>query len=196
MENSIIMDENQVLRGYQVSLREVQESDLPLLRAWRNDPEVSQFMISQAEISEEQQSAWFRKVSRDPSQQHFMIVYKDQDIGSLNIKSRVLGKPLTQAHTIEPGLYIGAAKYRNNIIAFSPTLLINDYCFESLKCKKLVARVKSDNQAALNYNLKLGYQIVNQGDLIEISLNFEDYQRDSKTLKALLSRTPRKNRES
>ncbi|MDO6691745.1 GNAT family N-acetyltransferase [Aliiglaciecola sp. 3_MG-2023] len=189
------MEQNQILTGYQVSLREVQEKDLPLLRQWRNDTEIRQFMVSQTEITEEQQSAWFRKVSRDPSQQHFMISYKDQDIGSVNIQSRELGKPLSQAKIIEPGLYIGEAKYRNNIIAFSPTLLINDYCFESLKCQKLVAKVKSNNQAALNYNLKLGYQIVKPGDLIEISLNFDDYQRDSKALKALLSRTPRKHRE-
>ncbi|MEP4890009.1 MAG: GNAT family N-acetyltransferase [Aliiglaciecola sp.] len=190
------MDEEQVLTGYQLSLRQVQESDLSQLRTWRNDPQVSQFMLSQAEITEEQQSAWFRKISRDPSQQHFIIAYKDQDIGSVNIQSRELGKPLNEAHCIEPGLYIGEPKYRNNIIAFAPTLLINDYCFETLKCKKLVARVKSDNQAALNYNLKLGYQIVNRGDLIEISLNFDDYQRHSSTLKALLSRTPRQKRES
>ena len=72
-------------------------------------------------------------------------------------------------------------------------LLINDYCFEQLGCQKLMAVVKSDNQGALNYNLKLGYKIVKQSDLIEIELNFEDYQQHSQTLKHLLSREKNRN---
>jgi RimJ/RimL family protein N-acetyltransferase len=192
MIDSSEYNENVTLSGYQVSLRPVQESDLAILRTWRNDPQISQFMISQSTISEEQQAAWFSKIKRDPSQRHFIIVYKNQEIGSLNIKSRVRGKSLSQTPYIEPGLYIADPRYRNNILAFSPTLLINDYCFEILKCRKLVAVVKSENQAALNYNLKLGYQIIKQADLIEIALNFKDYQRHSKTLKALLSRPTKK----
>lgn len=179
------------LTGYQISLRPVSKDDLQQLKNWRNDPEISRFMLSQTKISDEQQTAWFNKICRDNSQQHYIIVYKDQDIGSLNIKSKIRAKSLLETPIIEPGLYIADPRYRNNILAFSPTLLINDYCFETLRCEKLVATVKSDNQAALNYNLKLGYQIVKQGELIEIALNFEDYQKCSKSLKALLSRSPR-----
>lgn len=178
----------ETLTGYQVTLRPVELSDLDMLRQWRNSPQVSQYMLSQSMITQEQQLAWFKKVERDDSQQHFMISYKDTLIGSLNIKSKLVGESLAQASVIEPGLYIADNRYRNNIIAFSPTLLINDYCFEQLNCDKLVAVVKSDNHAALNYNEKLGYKVVKQGELIEIELNFDDYQDHSKTLKALLSR--------
>lgn len=178
-----------VLTGYQVILRPITQSDLETLRIWRNNPEVSEHMLSQALISKEQQLAWYKKVVRDPSQLHFIISYRDQDIGSLNIKSRLVGETLEKATVIEPGLYIADPRYRGNIVAFSPTLLINDFCFETLGCNKLVAVVKSTNLAALKYNQKLGYKVVNQGDLIEIELNFEDYQLHSQTLKRLLSRT-------
>ena len=175
------------LTGYQVTLRPVELSDLDMLRQWRNSPQVSQYMLSQSIITQEQQLAWFKKIERDDSQQHFMIGYKDSLIGSLNIKSKLVGESLAQASVIEPGLYIADDRYRSNIIAFSPTLLINDYCFEQLNCDKLVAVVKPDNHAALNYNTKLGYKVVKHGELIEIELNFDDYQDHSKSLKALLS---------
>lgn len=176
------------LNGYQVRLRPVENSDLETLRRWRNDPSVSQFMLSQTHISQEQQQAWFKKIQRDMSQQHYIVEYKMVPIGSLNIKSRGAVEAIDCATIIEPGLYIAEPNYRNNILAFAPTLLINDYCFEQLGCDKLAAVVRADNQAALNYNLKLGYKIVEQGDLIEIELNFDDYRAQSKTLKSFLSR--------
>jgi RimJ/RimL family protein N-acetyltransferase len=189
--NTTQADKDATLNGYQVTLRVVGEGDLERLRQWRTDPCVSQFMLSQAEISKEQQQAWFKKIQRDTSQQHFIIEYKTRAIGSLNIKARLVGETIENATVIEPGLYISEPTYRNNIVAFSPSLLIIDYCFEQLGCQKLVAVVKSDNHAALKYNQKLGYKIVKQGDLIEIELNFDDYQAHSKKLKSLLSRTPR-----
>ncbi|MCV2885458.1 GNAT family N-acetyltransferase [Aestuariibacter sp. AA17] len=177
-----------MLTGYQVTLRDVVENDLDQLREWRNLPEVRQFMLSDSTIDDEQQRAWFKKVQRDKTQRHFVIEYKGQAIGSANIKSRGNNIPIEQANVIEPGLYIGEAKYRQNILAFAPTLLLNDYCFNKLGVTKLVAVVKPDNQAALNYNAKLGYKVVNQGELIDISLNFEDYQLHTQQLKAFLSR--------
>lgn len=180
------------LNGYQVELRSLEESDLEQVREWRNSPQVSQYMLSQEEISAEQQQAWFKKNQRDPSQQHFVILYKSEAIGVANIKSRGINNPLDRAKVIEPGLYIAVEKYRNNILAFAPTLLLNDYCFETLGAEKLVAVVKADNLAALNYNEKLGYKVENRAEVIDISLVFEDYQRHTAQLKGFLSRQERK----
>jgi len=176
-----------ILSGYKVELREVQQQDLELLRLWRNDPKISQFMLSREFISTEQQQAWFNKIQSDPKQQHFIIAYKGQEIGSANIQL-YSGESLQNAAIIEPGLYIYDDKYRGNVLAFAPTLLLNDYCFEQLGVKYLKAVVKSDNLAALNYNQKLGYRILKHGELIEISLNYDDYQQASTPLKRLFSR--------
>lgn len=181
------------LVGYQVCLKQVVESDLSMLRNWRNDPAVSQYMVSQDFISAEQQRAWFASIQRTNKQQHFVIYYKDQPIGSANIKVNV-GESLLAAKTIEPGLYIADSRYRNNIVAFSPTLLLNDYCFDDLGVETLAAVVKGDNLAALNYNKKLGYQVVNQDEFIAIKLNRTDYQRHSQGLKNLLDRSKRQHK--
>ncbi|MFT5313262.1 MAG: RimJ/RimL family protein N-acetyltransferase [Paraglaciecola sp.] len=180
------------LSGYQVILTEVCEDDIEFIRQWRNDPGVSQYMLSQQIISAEQQRAWFNKIQRDDSQQHFVIHYKEQAIGVANIRACYPGESLKTARAIEPGLYIATEKYRNNILAFAPTLVLNDYCFDDLPCTELIAVVKADNLAALNYNQKLGYRIEKHKEkteaLVEIRLNKADYQQHTVQLKALLCR--------
>ena len=179
------------LYGYQVCLDAVCETDLAMIREWRNDPAVARFMLSQQVITAEQQQAWFKKISRDQSQQHFVIRYKNQAIGVANIKVYYQGETLLGARVVEPGLYIADSRYRNNILAFAPTLVLNDYCFDVLQVESLSAVVKADNQAALNYNAKLGYKIEQHAELVKIRLGYSDYQQHSQTLKALLNRTSR-----
>jgi len=189
------METDLTLSGYQVILRPVTEDDLEMVRTWRNDPGVSQFMLSQEQITPEQQRAWFKKVSRDPRQQHYIIIYKDQPIGAANIRA-LQGTDLQNATVIEPGLYIFEDKYRANLLTFAPTLLLNDFCFNQLGVKTLRAVVKPDNEAALNYNAKLGYQVVRKGSLVEIELDQLSYEQASKPLKGLLSRpTTRKDND-
>lgn len=180
------------LSGYQVQLTPIEQQDLEMLRTWRNDPNVSQFMLSQEEITPEQQQIWFKKVQRDPNQQHFIIWYKEQPIGAANIRSKDSSQSIELSDIIEAGIYIADHHYRNNILAFAPTLVLNDYCFNQLGVSKLVAVVKADNLAALNYNAKLGYRVDNKDQLMEISLTAEDYEKHTAVLKGLLSRTCRK----
>ena len=176
-----------VLEGYQVKLVTIDASDLDMLRLWRNDPKISQHMLSQDIISKEQQERWFEKVSQDSSQRHFIIWYKDKPIGAANLKA-LDGKSLESTSAIEPGLYIYEDKYRANLLAFAPTLLLNDFSFYDIGVEKLKAVVLAENQAALNYNQKLGYKIVNEGPLIEVELEKLSYEIASKPLKGLLSR--------
>ena len=75
------------LSGYQVVLHEVTQSDIELIRQWRNDPNVSQYMLSQDIISQKQQLAWFKNIQLDTSQQHFVIHYKGIPIGVANIRT-------------------------------------------------------------------------------------------------------------
>lgn len=181
-----------VLEGYQVRLSKVEEQDLERLRNWRNDPSVNQFMISQDDISTAQQKAWFSKIQRDESQQHFVIHYRETPIGYANLKARGLGCKLNEAQVVEPGLYIAIEKYRNNILAFSPTLLLNDYCFNTLGATKLTAVVHRSNDAALSYNKKLGYKVVKDGEFVEIALTQSDYLTETEQLRSLLSRQPKR----
>lgn len=175
------------LEGFKVLLNPVSQSDLEQLREWRNSHEIAQFMVSQEVISRQQQQAWFERISVDPCQQHWVISFRGKAIGSANIKS-LDGLPLRSSTLIEPGIYIADEKLRGNIIAFSPSLVMLDYCFGILGVNKVKAHVKDDNTSALNYNKQLGYKVVSEGKLTEIELTAADYFEATHQIKKLLSR--------
>lgn len=182
-----------ILSGYQVTLRDVARDDLEMVRNWRNDPATREFMLSQEIITPEQQQAWFDRLQSDTSQRHWLILYRDRPIGVAYIKTINEGETLEQPTLVEPGLYIADLDYRGNILAFAPTLLMNDYCFDGLRAHQLQATVMAGNEAALRYNEKLGYREVERNqDLVRIALDPEDYRVSSAPIKAFLSRPGRR----
>jgi len=181
------------LNGYQVTLRDIVREDLEMIRRWRNDPATSQYMLSQDAISPGQQQAWFEHIQWDPGQRHWLILYRDKPIGVANIRVFDEGETLERPTRVEPALYIADLRYRGNILAFAPTLVVNDYCFEQLGARELQATVKVSNEAALRYNEKLGYrEIERQGDLVRIALSPRDYEASAAPIKAFLSRAGRR----
>lgn len=177
-----------IINHYSVVLEPMTAKHQVLLRAWRNAPEIQENMLSQQDISEEQQQAWYKKVQQDPCQWHWLVRYKEQYIGATNVRTICRGETVVSAHCLEPGLYIGEQRYQGNILAFSPTLAMYDYCFATLKVGKFRAVVKSSNSAALNYNQKLGYEVVESGDLFVLELTEANYKKSTQKLKQFLSR--------
>ncbi|BDX07790.1 GNAT family N-acetyltransferase [Planctobacterium marinum] len=176
------------LCGYGVDMVPVASHHLELLRQWRNSNFVRQQMVSNDHISGEQQLRWFDNICLRNDQVHFVIQYKGEAIGSANLKA-LCGNSVEQANRLEPGIYIGDERYHSNILAFAPSLLLLDYCFDDLGVKQLFAKVKINNQAALNYNHKLGYREVDKdGEYVFITLDYERYLASTVTLKKLFSR--------
>lgn len=206
------------LMGYGVELRTVEQDDIELLRNWRNREDIRSMMKSTSYITKEQQQAWFESLEEATHVRHFLISYKGQNIGSATLTGVkfVAGftDDLENASEIEPGLYIGEEKFRNNILAFAPSLVACDYCFDELQVKKLIATVNRENKQALAYNNKLGYKeesrffsdlpskgeavdthsdnhsLANesQQEWIKMTLNYDDYIAATKQVRNLLSR--------
>jgi RimJ/RimL family protein N-acetyltransferase len=147
-------------------------------------------MVSQQQISSEQQLAWFERQKTLLNQKHFSVFYKDKIIGSANVKvaPEQASQTVTSADVLETGLYIGDEKYRGNLLAFAPSLLLNDFCFQQLGTTVLLAQVHPENIGAIQYNLKLGYTIENEGRWIEMQLLPDSFNAATKMLKGLLNR--------
>lgn len=149
------------IRAYGVELTPVLATDLPQLRAWRNSPDIAGQMLDQRQISPEAQQQWFARISTDPSQQHFVIRYKEQPVGACNLKQPD-GTAVEGSAVLESGFYLADPRFRGSMLAFFPALALNQYCFQTLGCTTLLAHVKLDNQAALRFNQQLGYQATQQ----------------------------------
>ncbi|WP_048689731.1 GNAT family N-acetyltransferase [Catenovulum maritimum] len=177
------------LSAYAVNLAQLAEPDIEQVRLWRNTDFVRKQMVNQDLISREQQQAWFYSLGQKQDQQHFMIDYKSQPIGVINIRALDTNSLLT-AKQAEVGLYIGNDKYQNNFIAFAPSLVINDYAFTHLKIDRLASKVRKTNLAALKYNQQLGY-LIGEDDNDEfnaIELTADNYNKATTQIKNWLSR--------
>lgn len=142
--------------AYGIVLRALSSDQIEIVRQWRNDPDVSRFMVDQHHITREMQASWFDKVSADPRQAHFMISFRGEDIGLAYLKA-LNGEGLEEATVIEPGFYLAPGPYRGTAFAFAPAFALNDYCFDVMGAKELRAKVLADNRAALRFNETLGY---------------------------------------
>lgn len=187
------MTDFDTLSAYGVTLREIQEQDLPQLLTWRNRHDIRKVMKTSDEISASEHLSWFKSLATKTDRQYFSILYKDELIGSANISCE--HGSVHSAELIEPGLYIGHEKYRGNILAFAPSLVLCDYCFNVIKAKKLLAIVSHQNEQAIAYNKKLGYSIepsdnddCAEQQWITMGLCKDDYEQSTKTIKSLLSR--------
>lgn len=179
-----------VIEANGVALREITEADLELVRQWRNDPEIAQYMLTQQYISEAQQLRWFASISGARDQQHFLILYKQQAIGVTNVKAPA-GSLLANQKQLETGLYIGEQRFRGSFLAFCPALTLHDYCFLTLSCHTLTATVLPSNQAALRFNQRLGYKVWSPSsqmentvsaysdDIVTMHLSKQDYMQAS-----------------
>lgn len=145
------------IHAYGVTLAPVQQEDLALLREWRNRPDISAQMLDQRPISEAAQLQWFERIKNDTSQQHFVIRYKNEPVGTCNLKQPE-GQPVIGSPVLESGFYLADPRFRGSMLAFFPALALNQYCFQTLGCTTLLAHVKPDNLAALRFNQQLGYE--------------------------------------
>lgn len=146
-------------KAYGICLRALSPADLELLRSWRNRADIAAQMLDQRHISQSAQQDWYARIRQRAFERHFVITYKEQPVGSCNLK-QADGLPVLHAAELESGFYLADARFRGSMLAFLPALALNQYCFEVLGCTRLLAHVKPDNLAALRFNMQLGYQTV------------------------------------
>ncbi|MCG6538004.1 MAG: GNAT family N-acetyltransferase, partial [Syntrophales bacterium LBB04] len=56
-----------------------------MVRNWRNDPKITQYMEYKEYITPEMQKAWFNRINND-NNYYFIIEYEGKEIGLINTK--------------------------------------------------------------------------------------------------------------
>jgi len=139
------------LHGFGITLVRLSPVDLELVRTWRNDPRVSDYMIFQGYISEEDQKKWFRTV--DNAQNHYaIIIHDDQKIGLTHVKNINEGK-----RSGEGGMFIYPEEYRNSVFSYRAAIVGTDWCFYDWGLREITGRMLKGNRRAIRFNLGLGH---------------------------------------
>lgn len=76
---------SEVIRKYGLELVRLGHDKIELIRKWRNDRSISQYMEYREYISPEAQELWFSKI--DNAENYFFIItFQNEDIGLIDIK--------------------------------------------------------------------------------------------------------------
>lgn len=183
------------LAGYGVSLERLTADHIELVRQWRNHPEVARYMLSAEHIGPGQQAAWFARVDAADDRAYYLVRYRDEPCAFASVTSSD-GRPLPDSDALEAAIYLAPdSRLRGTVLAFAPALALNDACFDTLGCERLIARVKPDNEPALRFNAQMGYRETGRADgLVQLQLSAADYAASSARLKQLLGRDRSNNR--
>ncbi|MDO5343185.1 MAG: GNAT family N-acetyltransferase [Bacteroidia bacterium] len=151
-----------ILEGYGVKLHRLTEDKIELLRRWRNDPKIQQYMGYREHITAEMQKAWFKKIDNEHNF-YFIIEYDGKEIGCINIKDVDYEKK-----TGEPGIFIWDDDYLNTDVPMRASFCQFDFIWDTLKLESLHIHVLKSNTRALRHNAFWGYEILPGQDDIEL----------------------------
>jgi UDP-4-amino-4,6-dideoxy-N-acetyl-beta-L-altrosamine N-acetyltransferase len=144
------------LKGYGISLIQLDENSAQQVRIWRNQDHIRSHMEFQEEISESAQARWFQNLDSQINQ-YFVIHLDEKPIGLIHLKNIDFKNKIA-----ESGLFIGENKFIGTGISLGASILLLDYAFLKLDLKTIQAKVKNNNSIAQQYNQLLGFKKINQ----------------------------------
>ena len=162
-----------ILEQYGVKLVRLQKEDIELVRHWRNQSDIANYMEYRNYITEEAQKKWFETVNNKYNY-YFIIHYENKKVGLINAKNY---DPATGFG--EGGIFIWDKDYINSFAApFSSLCLLNFMLLKVSFSGKSRIRVLRNNERAIQYNKLLGYKLLSGQDDVEnqlYELDLEDY---------------------
>jgi len=139
------------VENYGVTLMRLTEDKIELVRNWRNDPKIVQFMEFKEFITPEMHLNWFHKINNDKNY-FFIIEYDGKETGMINVKD-------IDNEEGEAGIFIFDDYYLNSDLSFKSCVCLAEFCFETLKLKRMKAHILNNNKRAIQFNKFLGYKL-------------------------------------
>lgn len=171
-----------VLKQYGITLTRIDETNIELVRYWRNQSDILNFMEYRSYITPANQKKWFATINNKWNY-YFIIEFENKKIGLINVKNY---KP--HEGFGEGGIFIWDKDYLYSFApAFSSLCLLNFMLVKLNVCKKSRIRILKNNQGAIDYNKMLGYKLLpNQENEFNqmYELDIQDYLLQSLKLNA------------
>ena len=136
-----------------IKLVPIQQNDLEIIRNWRNSAEISQYMYTNDQISQQQQENWFKNIQTDVTQKLWMIEYDDQKIGVANLYNIK-----QNFKTCYWGFYLGNSSIRGAGIGSKVEYNVLKYVLEEMNFNKLLCEVFISNESVIKMHEKFGFR--------------------------------------
>ncbi len=138
------------IETYGVVLRRLTQDKIEMVRNWRNDLKIQQYMFLNDYITPEMQQAWFARTDNDQNH-YFIMEYDGVEVGLINLKDVDY-----EAKRAEWGYFIYEDKYQNSMLVFQGAFAIFDFAFFTLGLETIDASIRKTNKRALRMNNALG----------------------------------------
>lgn len=145
-----------MLYGAKVFLRPIEESDLPVMLKWRNDPEVGKYVLPGVPfpMPMAKEKEWLMNLQKDDSRKVFAICERatGKHIGSVGI-SDIASRNRSGFFSI----LIGEPEYWGHGYGSEAMVLFLGFCFRILNLRRIVLEVYAYNERAINCYEKVGF---------------------------------------
>ena len=171
------------LEKYGVTLKRLTVDKIELVRRWRNDISISQYMEYREYITPEMQQHWFASINND-NNYFFVIIAENVEIGLINIKDIDYNQKCGEA-----GIFIWDKEFLNSDWSFRAALLRNEFAFEQLGLDYLIGHILKTNKRSIQYSTACGFRLLpNQENVTnqEYRLTKDNFYKAQKRLQNLL----------
>ncbi|PEO39940.1 GNAT family N-acetyltransferase [Bacillus wiedmannii] len=137
-------------------IREIKEADIESIRLWRNQSEIKQYFINNADINKFQQRQWFKNYLTKTDDIMFMVEE------NINFKKAIGTVALyninTETKSVEFGrLMIGHLPAQGKGYGKQATILACKYAFTKLDSLEIHLYVLRDNEKAIKLYKNIGF---------------------------------------
>ena len=144
-----------------VKLRQLEESDIELLRVWRNNPENSKYLRKIGYITPEMQRKWYENYLQNDDEIAFAIVethFVQDVVGSVSLYN------FSDQRAEFGKILIGNEKAHGKKIGYTATVAVLKIAFDVLNLEEVFLECNHDNHAAIRVYEQAGFvlsEIVN-----------------------------------
>lgn len=131
-------------------IRTMTAKDLDAIRAWRNQPEVRRFSLTQHEIGAPEHAAWFERTSTDPRRKLFIVEENGVALGFVNFNDVEPQGIANWGFYAAPGARKGGGRTLGRVAIRE--------AFMGLALHKICGQALASNEASIRMHLSLGFR--------------------------------------
>jgi hypothetical protein len=142
-----------IISQYNIILKRVEKSDIELIRYWRNQPSVRNYMEFKDYITPSMQLKWFESINNKWNY-YFLIICDNKTIGLINAKNYNEEKKYG-----EGGIIIWNKDYLFSSTPVFASLALMNFIFLLMKDPEYsIIKIANSNTLAIQFNKQLGYE--------------------------------------
>ncbi len=170
-----------IVTQYNTILKRVELEDIELIRYWRNQASIRNYMEYKEYITPEMQRKWFYSINNKLNY-YFLIIYENKIIGLINAKNYD-----EENRYGEGGIIIWSKEYLFSSVPVFASLTLLNFIFTYLDdINYSIVKIADNNMLAIQFNKQLGYEpnseIKTQKGFSYYSLSKENYFEKTKRL--------------